>query len=152
MSIGEKAIATNRRARFNYELFDKFEAGLVLQGTEVKSLREGRGNLSDGFVEIRNGEAWLVDLHITPYSHGNRNNHDPLRQRKLLLHKREIARLQSKIAERGLTCVPLRLYFKDGRVKVEIALARGKKRFDKREDIKRRDADRDAHRAMRQRR
>jgi len=152
MSGGEKSIAGNRRARFDYELLEKLEAGLVLQGTEVKSLREGRCNLTDGFVDIRNDEAWLVDVHISPYSHGNRNNHDPLRRRKLLLHKREIRRLQGKIAERGLTCVPLRIYFKEGKVKVEIALGRGKHKYDKREDIKRRDAKRETQRALKERR
>lgn len=151
MSGGEKSIAGNRRARFDYELLEKLEAGLALQGTEVKSLREGRCNLTDGFVDIHNGEAWLVDVHISPYSHGNRNNHDPLRRRKLLLHKREIRRLQVKIAERGLTCVPLRIYFKEGKVKVEIALGRGKHKYDKREDLKRRDAKRDTQRALKDR-
>ncbi|MDP8222820.1 MAG: SsrA-binding protein SmpB [Candidatus Lernaella stagnicola] len=148
MGQGEKLIASNRKARFNYELMDRFEAGVALQGTEVKSLREGRCNLTDGFVEIIDGEAWLVDVHISPYSHGNRANHEPTRRRKLLLHRREIAKLHSKIAERGLTCIPLRMYFKDGKAKVEIALGRGKRKYDKREDIKRREADRETHRAM----
>ncbi len=151
MAKGEKAVARNRKARFDYELLDKFEAGLALQGTEIKALREGRCTLGDGFVEIQNGEAWLVDVHISPYSHGNRANHDPTRRRKLLLHKREISRLHSKIAERGLTCVPLRIYFKEGRAKVEIALARGKRKYDKREDIKRREANREAERAIKNR-
>jgi SsrA-binding protein len=152
MAEGEKIIAVNRQARFNYELMDRLEAGLALLGTEAKSLREGRCTLTDGFVEIRRGEAWLVDVNIAAYSHGNRANHEPTRARRLLLHKREIKKLTGKIAERGLTCVPLRMYFKDGRAKVEIALARGKKRGDKREDVKTRDAQRDVRRAMKDRR
>ncbi|NLH49925.1 MAG: SsrA-binding protein SmpB [Myxococcales bacterium] len=151
MSEGEKQIAVNRQARFEYELLERTEAGLALVGTEVKSLREGRCNLTDGFVEIRDGQAWLRDVQIMPYSHGNRMNHEPKRRRKLLLHKNEIRKLQAKIAERGLTCVPIRMYFRDGLAKVEIALARGKKAPDKREDIKRREADREAHRAMKNR-
>jgi len=151
MSDGEKLVASNRKARFNYELLDKLEAGLVLTGTEVKALREGRCNLTDGFVDLRRGEAWLVDVNISGYSHGNRANHDPLRRRKLLLHKREIERWAAKVAERGLTCIPLRVYFKMGRIKVEIALGRGKKKYDKRDDIKRRDSDRDTARALKDR-
>jgi SsrA-binding protein len=152
MGEGEKTIAVNKKARFDYELLDRIEAGLVLQGTEVKALRAGQCNLTDGYVEIRRGEAWLIGVHISPYSHGNRQNHDPDRRRKLLLHGREIRKLDSKINERGLTCVPLRIYFKDGRAKVEIAIARGKRKGDKRETIKRREADREAQRAMKERR
>jgi SsrA-binding protein len=152
MGEGEKTIAVNKKARFDYELLDRIEAGLVLQGTEVKVLRAGQCNLTDGYVEIRRGEAWLIGVHISPYSHGNRQNHDPDRRRKLLLHGREIRKLDSKINERGLTCVPLRIYFKDGRAKVEIAIARGKRKGDKRETIKRREADREAQRAMKERR
>jgi SsrA-binding protein len=148
MGEGEKLIAANRKARFNYELLDRLEAGIALQGTEVKALREGRCNLTDGFVDVQNDEAWLVDVHIDHYSHGNRENHDPLRRRKLLLHKREIAKLHAKIAERGLTCVPLRMYFLKGRAKVEIALARGKRAADKRETIKTREAERETRRAL----
>ena len=151
MGEGEKTIAANRKAGYNYELLDRLEAGLALTGTEVKALREGRCNLTDGFVDVQKGEAWLVDVSIEPYSHGNRMNHDPRRRRKLLLHKREIRRLDSKIAERGLTCVPIRLYFKEGRAKVEIALARGKQKADKRETIRKREEDREMHRALKRR-
>lgn len=151
MGEGEKLVAQNRKARFNYEFLEKLEAGMVLTGTEIKALREGRCNLTDGFVDLRRGEAFLVDVNISGYSHGNRANHDPTRRRKLLLHKREISRWASKIAERGLTCIPLRLYFTHGRAKIEIALARGKKKYDKREDIKRRESDRDAARALKER-
>lgn len=151
MSEGEKQIAVNRRARFEYELLERLEAGLALVGTEVKSLREGRCNLTDGFVEIRDGQVWLRDVEINPYSHGNRMNHEPKRRRKLLLHKNEIRKLYGKIVERGLTCVPVRMYFKAGLAKVEIALARGKKTGDKRETIKRREADREKHRAIKNR-
>lgn len=152
MAKGEKTIAVNRRARFNYELLDRFEAGLVLVGTEVKALREGRCNLSDGYVDIRNDEAWLIDVNISEYSHGNIQNHEPKRPRKLLLHKVEIKRLTTKILERGLTCVPLRLYFSEGRAKVEIALGRGKHRADKRETIRRRQEEREMERDIKGRR
>ncbi|HOK07368.1 MAG TPA: SsrA-binding protein SmpB [Syntrophales bacterium] len=136
---GEKVIAQNKTARLNYFIDETYEAGIVLVGTEVKSLREGRANLKDSYASIRDGEAFLHDLHISPYSHGNRYNHDPLRVRKLLLHKREIKRLYGKSREKGFTLVPLRLYFKNGRVKVEIGVARGKKLYDKRQEIRRRD-------------
>jgi len=148
---GEKTIAANRKARFDYQLLDRYEAGLALVGTEVKALREGRCNLSDGYVEVRNGEAWLVDVNISHYSHGNIANHEPKRRRKLLLHKREIKKLQTKIDERGLTCVPLRLYFTEGKAKVEIALARGKDRGDKRETIRRRQEEREMKRELKYR-
>jgi SsrA-binding protein len=151
MAQGEKTITTNRKASFNYELLDRVEAGIVLTGTEVKSLRQGQCNLSDGFVDVHGDEAWLIDVNINPYSHGNIMNHDPKRRRKLLLHKREIQRLGAKIAERGLTCVPTRLYFKDGRAKVEIALARGKQKHDKRESIRTREEERELRRARRSR-
>jgi len=152
MGEGEKIIAVNRKAHYDYELLDRLEAGLALMGTEVKALREGRCNLSDGFVDIENGEAWLKEVNISHYSHGNIMNHDPKRKRKLLLHRREINRLQGKIAERGLTCVPTRMYFKKGKVKVEIALARGKKQYDKRETIKRRESERETKRELKARR
>jgi len=152
MAKGEKTIAVNRKAGFNYELLDRFEAGLALVGTEVKALREGRCNLSDGYVDIRHDEAWLIDVNISEYSHGNRENHDPKRPRKLLMHKREIMRLATKILERGLTCVPLRLYFSEGRAKIEIALARGKQKGDKRETIRRRQEERDMERDIKGRR
>jgi SsrA-binding protein len=149
---GAKLVAENRRARHEYHLLDRFEAGLVLTGTEVKSLREGRANLARAFGEIRDGEAWLVGAHIAPYEQGNIANHDPDRPRKLLLHAREIASLIGKTRERGLTLVPTRLYFKDGRAKVELALARGKEQRDKRRDIAKRDADRQIERALKSRR
>ncbi len=141
---GEKLIADNRRARHDYNLLDRYEAGLVLTGTEVKSLREGKTSLQQAYAEVREGEAWLVGVHIAEYGQGNRANHDPDRPRKLLLHRREIDRLYGQVREKGFTVVPTRLYFKDGRVKVELALARGKELHDKRRDI----ADRDARREM----
>jgi SsrA-binding protein len=149
---GEKLIAENRRARHEYHLLERLEAGLVLTGTEVKSLREGRANLTRAFSEIRDGEAWLVGAHIATYEQGNIANHDPDRPRKLLLHGRQIASLIGKTQERGLTLVPTRLYFKDGRAKVELALARGKEQRDKRRDIAKRDADRQIERALKSRR
>ena len=149
---GEKLIADNRRARHDYHLLDRFEAGLVLTGTEVKSLRDGRASLAQSFAEVRDGEAWLVGANIATYDQGNIANHDPDRPRKLLLHRREIDRLLGQTRERGLTVVPTRLYFKDGRVKVELALARGKEIRDKRRDIAKRDADRQIERALKSRR
>ena len=149
---GEKLIADNRRARHDYHLLERLEAGLVLTGTEVKSLREGRATLGQAFAEIRDGEAWLVGSHISTYEQGNTANHDPDRPRKLLLHSREIARLIGQTKEKGLTVVPTRLYFKDGRVKVELALARGKEQRDKRLDLAKRDADRQIERALKSRR
>ena len=149
---GERLITDNRKARHEYHLLERFEAGLVLTGTEVKSLREGRANLARAFGEVRDGEAWLVGAHIATYEQGNIANHDPDRPRKLLLHGREIASLIGKTRERGLTLVPTRLYFKNGRVKVELALGRGKEQRDKRRDIASRDADRQIERAMKARR
>ncbi len=149
---GEKLITDNRRARHDYHLLERVEAGLVLTGTEVKALRDGRATLGQAFAEIRNGEAWLVGSHISTYEQGNVANHDPDRPRKLLLHSREIARLIGQTKERGLTLVPTRLYFKGGRVKVELALARGKEQRDKRRDIAKRDADRQIERALKTRR
>ena len=145
---GEKLIASNRKAFHDYFVLQKMEAGLALTGTEVKSLREARVNLKDSYVDFDRGEAYLVGAHISPYSHGNRENHDPERKRKLLLHRREIDRLEGQVVEKGLTVVPLRLYFKGGRVKAEIAVVRGKKLFDKRESEKRRELDREAEAAM----
>jgi SsrA-binding protein len=142
-------IATNRQASFRYDLIDKLECGVVLQGTEVKSLREGSAQLKDGYANIRDGELWLYNVHIAPYGPASRDNHDPERPRKLLAHKREIERLIGKIQERGLTLVPTRMYFSGPRAKVEIALARGKDRFDKREAIKARDQRRDVERELR---
>jgi len=141
---GEKLIADNRRARHDYHLLDRVEAGLVLTGTEVKSLREGKATLQQAFAEVRDGEAWLLGLHVPEYGQGNRSNHEPDRSRKLLLHRREIDKLYGQVREKGVTLVPTKLYFKDGRVKVELALAKGKELRDKRRDI----ADRDARRQI----
>jgi len=146
-----RPIAANRKAFHDFFIEDKFEAGIALVGTEVKSLREGRVNLRDAYAEIRGGEVYLVGVHISPYEQGNVWNHDPLRERKLLLHGHEIGRLQQKINERGYTLVPTRLYFRGSRVKVELGLARGKKQYDKRADLARRDAERDIERALRRR-
>jgi SsrA-binding protein len=149
---GEKLIVDNRRARHDYHLTDKVEAGLVLAGTEVKALRDGKATLQQSYAEVRNGEAWLVGLHIPEYGQGNRANHDPDRPRKLLLHRREIDRLYGVVREKGLTLVPTRLYFKDGRVKAEIAVARGKELRDKRRTIADRDARRQLERELKSRR
>ena len=145
---GEKLIAENRRARHDYQLLDRFEAGMVLTGTEVKSLRDGRATLAQSWAEVRDGEAWLLGAEIATYDQGNRANHEPTRPRKLLLHRREIDSLYGKVREKGLTVVPTRLYFKDGRVKVELALARGKDVRDKRRDVAERDAKRQIERAL----
>ena len=150
----DRVVSTNRRARHEYEILETFEAGLVLRGTEVKSLRDGGVNFKDSYVTVRNGEPWLLGCHVTPYSHGTGANHDPERDRKLLLHKREITRLVGKISEKGLTVVPLKLYFKQGRIKIEIGLARGKKLHDKRATLRERETRREmekAARAVRQR-
>ena len=144
-------IATNRRAHFEYEILETFEAGMALLGPEVKSLREGRANLVDSYATIRRGEALLVHLHISPYEKAGRDNPDPRRDRRLLLHRAEIRRLTGKLAERGFTLVPLRLYWTNGRAKVELGLARGKRRHDKRETIKRRESERELSRAIRAR-
>lgn len=142
-------VASNRAASHRYEFLDKLEAGMVLQGTEVKALRESGAQLKDGFAIIREGEVWLHNVHIPPYGPASRDNHDPERTRKLLLNRREIDRIAGRTTEKGLTLVPTRIYFKDGRAKVEIALGKGKDRFDKRESIKKRDQDRDTQRALR---
>jgi SsrA-binding protein len=149
---GEKLIVDNRRARHEYHLTDRIEAGLVLGGTEVKALRDGKATLQQAYAEVRDGEAWLVGLHIPEYGHGNRENHEPDRPRKLLLHRREIDRLYGQVREKGLTLVPTRLYFKDGRVKAEIALARGKELRDKRRSVADRDARRQIERELKSRR
>src|SRR5213596_3102662 len=146
---GDRPIATNRRARHEYEILETVEAGLVLRGTEVKSLRAGLVNFKDSYASVRNGEGWLLGCHISPYSHGTDANHEPERDRKLLLHRRELARLSGKIAERGLTLVPLRIYFKDGRAKVELGLARGRKLHDKRAAIREREVRREMDKAAR---
>jgi SsrA-binding protein len=145
---GERLIASNKKALHDYFILQKVEAGIALTGTEVKSLREGRANLKDSYVAFEKGEARLVGAHISPYAHGNRENHEPERPRKLLLHKREIEKLATQVVEKGLTVVPLRLYFKGNRVKTEIAVVRGKKQYDKRETEKAREADREAAAAM----
>jgi SsrA-binding protein len=149
---GQKAIATNRKAFFNYEVLDRFEAGVSLVGTEVKSIREGGLNFRDSYVEFRGGELFLVGCRIGPYSHGNMLNHAEGRIRKLLLHKREILKLGGKATEKGFTIIPLRAYLKNGRVKVEIGLARGKQTHDKRETLKRKDIERETRQAVRSRR
>ena len=150
MAEGErKPIASNRRARYDYEILDTYEAGISLLGPEVKSLRAGGANLGDAYATVRRGEVYLVNAHISPYAQAGRENPDPRRERKLLLHKREIGRLQGQVAERGRTLVPLSLYFKDGRVKVELALARGKRRHDRRETIRRREQEREVERELR---
>ena len=149
---GIKLVAENRRARHDYHLLDRLEAGVALTGTEVKALREGRVQLGQAYADVRDGEVWLVGAHISTYDQGNIANHDPDRDRKLLLHGREIASLHGKVRERGLTLVPTKLYFKDGRAKVELALARGKETRDKRRDIAKRDADRQIERALKSRR
>jgi SsrA-binding protein len=149
---GQKLIAENRRARHDYHLLDCFEAGLALTGTEVKSLRDGRVSLSQAYADLRDGEVWLVGARIDEYAQGNIANHDPDRDRKLLLHRREIESLIGKVQQQGLTLVPIRLYFKNGRAKLELALARGKEQRDKRRDIAKRDAQREIERALRRRR
>jgi SsrA-binding protein len=145
---GEKLIASNKKAFHEYFVLQKVEAGLALTGTEVKSLRDGAANLRDSYVTFERGEAYLTGAHISPYAQGNRQNHDPVRTRKLLLHRREIDKLRVQVMEKGLTIVPLRLYFKGGRVKAEIAVVRGKKLYDKRETEKRRELDREAAMAV----
>jgi SsrA-binding protein len=149
---GEKLIVDNRRARHDYHLLERIEAGLVLTGTEVKSLRDGRASLQQAYAEVRGNEAWLVGAHISVYDQGNRENHDPDRDRKLLLRRKEIDSLAGSVRERGLTLVPTKLYFRNGRAKVELALARGKELRDKRRDLAKREAQRDMERALKSRR
>jgi SsrA-binding protein len=144
-------VATNRQASYRFELLDKVEAGMVLRGTEVKALRDGGAQMKDSYASFRDGELFLQNLHIPPYKPAARDNHPPERERKLLLHRREIERLIGRMAEKGLTVVPTRIYFRDGKAKVELALARGKDRFDKRQSIKERDLKRDLDRAMSER-
>lgn len=151
-SAGVKLIAQNRKARHDYHIEETLEAGLVLQGTEVKSCRDGKASLSDAYATVREGELWLLQCHISPYSHGNRSNHDPMRPRKLLLHRQQIDRVDASVSQGGRTLVPLRLYFKHGLVKAEIAIARGKKAFDKRASIAERDAERRMRRELGRRR
>ncbi len=145
----QKNLATNRRARHDYEILDRFEAGIVLRGPEVKSLRAGKVNLGDAYAVIRRGEVFLQNLHIGPYEPATRQNADPIRERKLLMHRSEIGKLSGRVAERGLTLVPLSLYFKQGRAKLELALARGKRRYDKRQRLRQREDEREARQSMR---
>jgi SsrA-binding protein len=146
-----KIVAQNRKAFHDYSIEETVEAGIVLAGTEVKSLREGNANLKDSYVLVKGSEVFLLNCHISPYTHGNIMNHDPVRTRKLLLHKKEIEKLQGKAAQKGYSLIPLKIYFKDSRAKVEIGLARGKKQYEKRETIKKREADREIERAMKSR-
>jgi SsrA-binding protein len=146
--MSDKMVTINRKARSDYEILETLEAGMSLKGTEVKSLREGRMNLKDSYAKVQEGEVYLVNAHISPYSHGNIQNHDPLRERKLLLHKQEIKRLTGKTEEKGLTLVPLKVYFVRGKAKVELGLARGRKHYDKREEIKKRDTEREIRREL----
>jgi len=147
---GIKIVANNKRATFDFHLLDRFEAGLVLTGTEIKSVRANQVSLRRSYVQNRGGELWLVDAHISPYVHGSHENHDPTRPRKLLLHKREIRKIIDSLVQSGLTVVPTKMYLRDGRAKVEIALARGKRKFDKRQSLAKKDADRQVERALRQ--
>lgn len=149
MPKGEgKLIAQNRKARHDYTVVDTMEAGIVLQGTEIKSIRNGRINLKDGFARIRNGEAYLLNVHISPYEQGNIFNHDPLRTRKLLLHKKQIAKLIAETKNTGITIIPLKVYIRNGYAKVLIGLAKGKKQYDKREDLKRKEINREISRTL----
>ena len=147
----EKVLASNRAAYHNYHILDKYEAGIALTGTEVKSVLGGRVQLKEGYVGIRNGEAWLFNAHISPYAHGNRENHEPLRTRKLLLHRREIARLDEAIAKEGMTLVATRIYLKKRHIKIEVAIARGKKLYDKRETELRRTVERETRAQLKER-
>ena len=148
VTAGERDAAVNRAAAHNYFLLEKFEAGVVLRGTEVKSIREGKANLRDAYGLVKDGEAYLLNLHIGPYSHGNISNHDEVRTRKLLLHAEEVRKLLGKVQQKGLTLIPTRLYFRNGRVKCELAVAKGKQTWDKRETEKRREDDRAARAAI----
>ncbi|MDP2602911.1 MAG: SsrA-binding protein SmpB [Deltaproteobacteria bacterium] len=148
---GEQIICVNRQARHNYFIDETYEAGLVLLGSEVKSLRDGKANLMDSYARIQKGEAFLINAHVSPYSGANQFNHEPTRPRKLLLHAREIERLTGKTKEKGLTVIPLKMYFKNGRAKVELGLARGKKLYDKRETLRRKDAEREVERTLKSR-
>jgi len=147
-----KIVCQNKKARHDYHIIEVIEAGMVLLGTEVKSLRDGRANLKDSYARIRDGELYLVQAHISPYSHASYDNHDPERVRKLLVHKQELKRLTGKTQEKGLTLVPLKIYFKDGKAKVELALASGKKSYDKRETLRRQTQKREMERAIKERR
>jgi SsrA-binding protein len=148
LSLMEKVITKNRKAYHDYFIQETFEAGISLVGTEVKSLREGKANLKDSYALIKDGEAFLLNCHISPYSHGNIQNHDPVRTRKLLFHKKEISKLWGKTSQQGLTLIPLKIYFKNGKAKVEIGLAKGKRQFEKRDSIKAREAKREMERHL----
>ena len=150
--MGIKVVATNRKAKHEYFLLDTYEAGLVLKGSEIKSIRAGQVSIGQAYINIEGNEAWLVNSHIAPYDEASRNNHDPLRKRKLLLHSTEIRKLADKVRQKGATVVPLRIYLKDGIAKIEIALAKGKKHYDKRAEIAKRDAEREMDRRYKQRR
>jgi SsrA-binding protein len=145
---GPRSLATNRKALHDYFIEERFEAGIALVGTEVKSIRAGLTNLRDSYVRVKNGELWLVDAHISPYDQASRDNHDPRRERRLLMHKKEILRLENKVRAKGLTIVPLKMYFSRNHIKVEIALAQGKHTYDKREAIAKRESDRQVRRAF----
>ncbi|HNS02794.1 MAG TPA: SsrA-binding protein SmpB [Anaerolineae bacterium] len=147
---GVKVLAANRKARHEYIIEESIEAGIALSGTEIKSIRTGRANLQDSFALIRGGEVWLLNAHISPYEHGNRENHEPRRERKLLLHRREIDRLAGRVQEKGWTLVPLDIHLRNGRAKVQLGIARGKKQYDKRETIAKRDYDREMRRAVKE--
>ncbi len=147
--VGRKLVAQNRRARHEYEILDTVEAGIVLLGPEVKSLRQGKVSLADAYAAVRRGELWLLNVHISPYEQAGRENPNPRRERKLLAHRAEISKLAGQVAERGLTLVPLSLYFQDGRAKVELGLARGKRRYDKRQAIRKREENREIDRVLR---
>lgn len=151
MESGRKIVSTNRKARHDYELLDSYEAGLVLVGSEIKSIRAGHVNLREGYVQARDGELWLLNTHIATYDQAGQFGHDPLRPRKLLLHRREIDRIMSRVQEKGLTIVPTVMYLTRGRAKVEIALARGKRQYDKRHTLQKRDSDRQIERSLRDR-
>lgn len=151
MMSSEKVVARNRKAFHNYTIEDRYEAGLVLVGTEIKSIRAGRVNIAEGYAQPKRGELWLMNVHIGPYDPSGRSGHAPIRPRKLLLHRKEIDRIVGRVQERGYTLVPLRMYLKGGRAKVEIGLARGKRKYDKRQAIAKRDAQRDVDRAMKDR-
>ncbi|MDQ0167721.1 SsrA-binding protein SmpB [Bacillus horti] len=151
MAEGVKVVAQNKKARHDFHIEETYEVGIVLTGTEIKSIRSGKANLKDSFARINNGEVYLINMHISPYEQGNRYNHDPLRTRKLLMKKKEISKLIGLTKEQGLSLIPLRMYLKGGFAKLELALAKGKKLYDKREDLKRKDAQRDIQRAFRER-
>ena len=150
--MGIKVLATNRKAKHEYFLLDTYEAGMVLKGSEIKSIRAGQVSLTQAYVSLDGNEAWLVNSHIAPYNQASINNHDPLRTRKLLLHRSEISKLSDKVRQKGATVVPLRIYLKDGKAKIEIALAKGKKQYDKRAEIAKRDAELEMGRRYKQRR